>query len=96
MYKFVLANSLNPETQASIEEERSKYNDVIIAPCIDNYRNLSDKTLYLAQWATDNHQFTYLFKVDDDSFVRLDRVVEFMKDKPRRKVYMGREMGYVL
>jgi hypothetical protein len=96
VYKFVLGESVDPKVQQSIEDEATQFGDVLIAPCIDAYRNLTCKLFHFAEWATSNLYFEFLFKVDDDSFVRLDRLIPVLESKPRTKQYLGPEMGSVL
>lgn len=44
-------------------------------PCPDDYGSLSMKTRWLCLWADLNHEFDYLFKCDDDTYVHIDRLL---------------------
>jgi Galactosyltransferase len=44
-------------------------------PCPDDYGSLSMKTRWFCLWAASNHEFDYLFKCDDDTYVHIDRLL---------------------
>jgi len=63
--------------------------DIIFGDFLDNYKNLSLKTMYIAKWVSENCEFQYLLKADDDIFVRLDRYVNLLPKTPPPKYYSG-------
>jgi galactosylxylosylprotein 3-beta-galactosyltransferase len=48
---------------------------------VDTYQLLTSKVLGAFRWAHENHQFKYLMKVDDDSFVRLDVILQELEEE---------------
>lgn len=56
--------------------------DVLHLPCPDNYQALPQKTAGFCRWASDAYDFDYLFKCDDDTYVSMPRLLEFIDSKP--------------
>jgi hypothetical protein len=48
--------------------------DTLFCPCPDTYNELPQKTAALIDYALDVFDFEYLFKTDDDTFLRVDRL----------------------
>uniref|UniRef100_A0A1X7VKE1 Hexosyltransferase n=2 Tax=Amphimedon queenslandica TaxID=400682 RepID=A0A1X7VKE1_AMPQE len=80
--KFVIGiRGLAKENLAVMMDESSTYKDMLLFDNFqDIYDNLSLKVLYSFIWAHGDHDFDYLIKVDDDSFVQLDRFVTALKN----------------
>jgi hypothetical protein len=49
--------------------------DEVILPCPDGYHHLSLKTQLIRRWALE-HGYDYLWKVDDDTYVRPERLLD--------------------
>jgi len=52
----------------------------LILPCGDDYYNLRDKTRQLCRWFVrmgSNRRYAYLFKCDDDTYVQVERLLQF-------------------
>ncbi|CAL5227119.1 g10028 [Coccomyxa viridis] len=62
------------EYKDEIAEEESKYGEFLRIPIKDEYHALSYKTMALWRLVEDHFDIDYLIKVDDDNFVRLDRL----------------------
>eukprot|EP00298_Acanthocystis_sp_HF-20_P009897 c18562_g1_i1.p1 GENE.c18562_g1_i1~~c18562_g1_i1.p1 ORF type:complete len:352 (-),score=109.98 c18562_g1_i1:88-1143(-) len=77
-----------------IAESQSKKDIVRLDSFIESYRNLTRKTLAMIQWTVKNN-FQVMLKVDDDSFVLLDRfyndIIEY--EKERNIIYWGKFWG---
>jgi len=63
--------------------------DELWLPCPDDYASLPQKTRWFCRWALANAQFEYLFKCDDDTYVRLDRLLQV----PSGLDYCGWKLG---
>jgi len=48
---------------------------VLLVPCADDYSALPEKLRLLLIWALERRTFDYLFKCDDDTYVRMDRLL---------------------
>lgn len=80
--KFVLGTKqLDRKSSQELLQESSIYKDMILFDDFeDTYNTLSSKVLRSFMWAHSNHDFDYLIKVDDDSFVQMDRFVGALRD----------------
>lgn len=70
--------------EAALEAEQALYGDMIVGNCVDSYTNLTLKTLSMLEWAA-----TYcphaprLLKSDDDEFINVPRLLEFLSTPER-------------
>jgi len=56
----------------------------------EDYSNLARKTLAFMRWASDEgFEFQYFMHADDDSFIRLDLLLESLDVLPRERLYWG-------
>lgn len=76
--------------QHEIEQESSKYEDIIQINFIDTYENLTIKTLMMMRWL-DAHcpQTLYGMKVDADIFVNTFYLRDYLRACPRRGFITG-------
>lgn len=67
------------------------HDDLLLLPRLhDTYGNLTRKVLYGFQWLDENVDFSYVLKVDDDSFVVLNALAgELSTRKSPRSLYWG-------
>ncbi|XP_057376818.1 beta-1,3-galactosyltransferase 2-like [Daphnia carinata] len=82
---FVVGKPDKVETQNRIEEESQKYGDIIQIEMVDTYRNLSLKVAGLFNWLHTRNcsKVDFLFKVDDDVYVNVRNLVQFVQSQPR-------------
>ena len=59
----------------------------LVVKITDTYRDLILKVLGLLVWANSSHNFRYIMKVDDDTFVDLSRLSAFLQSLPPSKHY---------
>ena len=72
-------------------EEQSTYNDVVFIDHRETPRALTNKTIALIKWASDNVNFTYMMKCDDDTYVYVDNVLNELKKRPTTaSLYYGK------
>lgn len=57
-------------------------------PCPDDYASLPRKILQFLRWALVHREFDYLFKCDDDTYLRLDRLLSY---DTKQQDYIGAE-----
>eukprot|EP01112_Ceratiomyxa_fruticulosa_P007164 TRINITY_DN1849_c0_g1_i1.p1 TRINITY_DN1849_c0_g1~~TRINITY_DN1849_c0_g1_i1.p1 ORF type:complete len:499 (-),score=98.80 TRINITY_DN1849_c0_g1_i1:40-1536(-) len=94
VYKFFLGLIEDPELKAKVEEEQATYGDIVILDSfVDSYKNLSYKTLGMMRWAVDNYDLTCVLKLDDDTFLRLDKLAQFIQKIPSEKYFVGHSFG---
>jgi hypothetical protein len=80
-FAFILGLTGSNETQIKIEEENKTHGDLIQIEMADFYRNLSLKVAGLFNWLYRHcHQrFDFLFKVDDDVYVNIRNLAQFVR-----------------
>ena len=84
--RFGLNNSL----LAQLNEEQNAYGDMLFLPdLVDSYFNLTIKVLKSFQWIDLNMECEYLLKLDDDSFARLDLIVQELNNLKPKRFYWG-------
>jgi len=93
-HRFIVGFDANPTVREQLEAEQKQYGDLLLIPQYDSYRNVSYKTEAIASYASDNLLFDWLLKIDDDSFIRLDRLVADLLMRIPIRSYMGCHMGY--
>ena len=90
--KFVIGVKELPEKDwEDLKQENRKFADILfLSELEDSYYELTNKVLQTFVWVDENLKFSYLLKVDDDSFVRLDVIIsELEKSLQRAKLYWG-------
>ena len=77
---FLVAHTDNSSLQASIDLEADTARDIVQANFVDHYNNLTLKSLATLEWAdTFCPQAKFVFKADDDLFVNVDNLMEFIE-----------------
>lgn len=90
--KFIIGvKELPPEHMKKLEDEKNLYRDILFLPELkDAYKELPTKVLQTFKWIDQNMNSSYILKVDDDSFVRLDLIISELKSTySARKLYWG-------
>lgn len=97
-YYFVIGTDQFSSTiNDELSRENSKNNDLLLLPNLsDTYNNLSLKLLQSLKWTNDNHRgkFQFILKVDDDSFVRIDALYNYLEqlyqnNHSGKPIYLG-------
>ena len=92
MLRYVMGTNGLTHTQLSqLREENKTHGDLVF---LENFTEselaLTNKTIALMKWATDNVDFTYLMKCDDDTFVYVHNVIRELKHRSTTKrLYYG-------
>lgn len=92
--RFVMCNVKNEEHVAMVALEMMHYGDIIILDCTEN---LNDGKTYnffsnLPDIFGHDQPYDYVMKTDDDTYLRLNALLESLRDKPRNDVYYGLEI----
>jgi len=89
-YFFVLSQ----ESEADLSDEAAECHDLLFLDVLEGYGNLWRKTLEFLKWA-DSRQSQpsdakhFFMHADDDSFVRLDKLLPLMSTWPCERFYWG-------
>ena len=87
--RFFVGHSHDVEVAAALAEEHRRYNDVIQISAPEAYLNVGYKTLAMAETLLRRTNATHLLKCDDDTFLRLDRILAHVGQYGQPPVYMG-------
>ena len=90
--KFVIGTlQLNFSQKDMLLAEESLHHDILILPDLyDAYNTLTMKVLQGLTWIDDNLNYSYVLKVDDDCFVRLDLMEEELTQRSSKQgLYWG-------
>ena len=90
--KFIIGvKELPPEHMKNLEDEKNLHRDILFLPDLkDAYKELPSKVLQTFKWIDRNMNSSYILKVDDDSFVRLDLLISELKSTySARRLYWG-------
>lgn len=81
IHKFVVGSaSLPVEMTESLKEEATTYGDLLIFENFkDSYFHLTSKMLRTFKWIDQNAETSFVLKVDDDTFARLDVIIPELK-----------------
>nr|CAG4644159.1 EOG090X0A8N [Lepidurus arcticus] len=91
-YSFVIGTaSLATASLSALEQEHNLHQDLLLLPKMkDSFRNLTPKVLNAFVWAASNRNPRFVMKCDDDSFVKLDNLVQMLEEqKTSSMLYMG-------
>ncbi|CAI4221334.1 unnamed protein product [Auanema sp. JU1783] len=83
-------DKLSSDEISLLEQENAQFNDMILLSNLEEtYQSLSKKTRATMEYAYQNHKFSYLLKIDSDSFVRIGAFVKALKDVQHPRLYWG-------
>lgn len=87
--KFMIGTlHLTNEQERSLIEENQQYRDLILLKELqESFKNLTRKVLYSFVAINSKYLFNYLFKADDDTFIRLDIVLYELSKRPHHSKY---------
>jgi hypothetical protein len=67
------------EEDNALTEEQAEYQDMIFTPKEESYRSLPRKLKEAYAWTIQHTQARWIVKLDDDFFVKIDAVTEYLK-----------------
>lgn len=94
-FRFVVGNSSKPQDQRALAEEQQRYGDLLRLPVVENYRNLTLKTLEFQSHAglRFGSAVDFIVKCDDDVYAHVPTLVKTLQSlKAKTKgepVYSG-------
>ena len=71
-----------------LEVESKKYGDIVLLPYVDSYRGLIKKTMAMMVYVS-KIDVKYLFKCDDDTYLKVTDLVNFLPQYDDKIIYMG-------
>lgn len=78
----------------TLQSEASKYDDLLLLPKLqDSYGTITKKVLQSFSFVSDNYDFDFVLKCDDDSFVSIDQLIKelngWQNKASKRELYWG-------
>ena len=91
LLRFIVGTAgLEKETKEEISRENLIHHDVIgLENLVDSYGNLTLKMLETLKWVDRSVDFQYLLKADEDTYVRVDRILIELQKMPTERIYWG-------
>ena len=88
---FIIGTGLlDTAAKSLIIAENEVHRDIVVLEDFkESYIKLTQKVLETMKWMTQNIEFNYFMKVDDDTFVRLDMVLKHLASKSKERLYWG-------
>lgn len=88
---FLLGATTDGRLQDQVLAEEAANGDLLQGSFVDNYYNLTLKTISLMRWVNDTcNQVKYVLKVDDDMFVNMQMMVDFSETRTFNKAIIGK------
>ncbi|KAL3862412.1 hypothetical protein ACJMK2_008379 [Sinanodonta woodiana] len=89
--KFVIGvGDLAADGKILLNEENDYYKDLLMLQFFnESYTSLTEKLIESFKWIDKNVDFQFLFKGDEDTFVRVSVLLEELKSKPKTRLYWG-------
>lgn len=90
---FLLGSSSseeNAELKKQLLEESARHHDILQSDFLDNYRNLTIKTMVMLEWLARYCQnASYAMKVDSDVFLNVNNLVKMLLSAPTENYMTG-------
>lgn len=78
---FLIGVPKNETLEKKLREEDAVYNDVIRANFLEDYKNLTHKTVAMLEWVSKKCSYTkYLLKSDDDIYLNVPKALRFLEE----------------
>ncbi|KAF3583559.1 hypothetical protein F2Q69_00027495 [Brassica cretica] len=88
--RFFVALHARKEVNVDLKKEAEYFGDIVIVPYMDHYDLVVLKTVAICEYGVSTVAAKYIMKCDDDTFVRVDAVIqEAEKVKRRDSLYIG-------
>ncbi|EYU35907.1 hypothetical protein ABFS82_09G031800 [Erythranthe guttata] len=88
--RFFLALHARKEVNIEVKREAEFFGDIVIVPYMDNYDLVVLKTVAICEYGVRTVSAKYIMKGDDDTYVRVDAIIDEAKKVPEnRSLYIG-------
>ncbi|KAK6175523.1 hypothetical protein SNE40_013971 [Patella caerulea] len=91
IWRFVIGVANMPKELRKYLDRESfiRHDLLLLEDHEESYQSLANKVLQSFSWVDHHVNFEFVLKVDDDSFVRLDKMINELKSKPKEHLYWG-------
>ncbi|KAE9604412.1 putative galactosylxylosylprotein 3-beta-galactosyltransferase [Lupinus albus] len=80
--RFFVALNYRKEVNTELKKEAEFFGDIVIVPYMDNYDLVVLKTVAICEYGVHTVSAKYIMKGDDDTFVRVDAVIDEARKVP--------------
>ncbi|EEF52093.1 hydroxyproline O-galactosyltransferase GALT6 [Ricinus communis] len=88
--RFFVALHGRKEVNLELKKEAEFFGDIVVVPYMDNYDLVVLKTVAICEYGVHTVRAKYIMKGDDDTFVRVDAVIDEARKVPEgRSLYIG-------
>ncbi|XP_010551484.1 PREDICTED: hydroxyproline O-galactosyltransferase GALT4-like [Tarenaya hassleriana] len=87
--RFFVAMHARKEVNVELKKEAEYFGDIVMVPYMDHYDLVVLKTVAICEYGVRTVAAKYIMKCDDDTFVRLDAVIEEAKKVKEQNLYIG-------
>ncbi|KAL8464903.1 hypothetical protein ACS0TY_034403 [Phlomoides rotata] len=88
--RFFVALHGRKEVNIEVKREAEFFGDIVIVPYLDNYDLVVLKTVAICEYGVQTVSAKYIMKGDDDTFVRVDAIMNEAKKVPENQsLYIG-------
>lgn len=86
---------MSTTVRIEVEQEQKHHNDLLLLPRLyDDYSNLTEKLLQSLNVLTAHYEYSYLLKVDDDTYVKLDNLLNELVSYDRKLLRRRPDYGH--
>ncbi|KAJ6375644.1 hypothetical protein OIU77_000593 [Salix suchowensis] len=88
--RFFVALHTRKEVNLELKKEAEYFGDIVILPYMDSYDLVVLKTVAICEYGVRTVRAKYIMKGDDDTFVRVDSIIDEVNKVPAgRSLYIG-------
>ncbi|XP_069122568.1 beta-1,3-galactosyltransferase 6-like [Argopecten irradians] len=88
--RFMIGNgNLSLAVEKELERENLLHNDLVLLKLNDSFIALTKKILQSFKWLDSEIDFKFMLKVDEDTFVNVEKFKLELKSKPQKRLYWG-------
>ncbi|KAI7985552.1 Hydroxyproline O-galactosyltransferase GALT6 [Camellia lanceoleosa] len=92
--RFFVALHARKEVNVDLKKEAEFFGDIVIVPYMDNYDLVVLKTVAICEYGVRTASAKYIMKCDDDTFVRVNAVINEVKKIPDGKSFYVGNINY--
>ena len=87
---FIIGKTRDKTVQDYVTSESRLFRDIVFGNFIDKYDYLTLKTILGLKWTRHFCKGSYVMKADDDVFINLRMLVDWLQKQQRKMLYTGR------
>ena len=93
-YRFLIGEAPTAEEREALLAEHAEHGDLLLVGVPESYETIFAKVVAAWRWAIASYDFTFFMHADDDSYVRLDLLLDWVRS-PAATPSQGLYAGYI-